>query len=50
VKDIKLHHFGLNTEKRIVCKFLVANLEVKIPLKESRPKWEDNIKMDLTEV
>jgi hypothetical protein len=29
---------------------LSANPEVKIPLEKPRPRWEDNIKMDLTEV
>jgi hypothetical protein len=50
VKDIKLHDLDLNTDKRNVYKFLVVNPEIKIPLEKPRPRWEDNIKMDLTEV
>ena len=50
VKGTKLHDFDLNTEKRIVCRILVVTPEVQIPLKEPRHPWEDNIKMDLTEV
>jgi hypothetical protein len=42
---VKLQGLGLSTEKGIVC-----SPQVKIPLEKSTPRWEDNIKVDLTEV
>jgi hypothetical protein len=33
VKDVKLHDFDLNTEKRTAYRSLVVNPEEKIPLK-----------------
>jgi hypothetical protein len=37
-------------ERRGVCRDLVGKPERKRPLGSPRPRWEDNIKMDLQEV
>jgi len=37
-------------EKRGICKVLVGNPEGMRPLGRLRPRWEDDIKMDLQEV
>jgi hypothetical protein len=37
-------------ERRGVCWVLVRKPEGKRPLGRARPRWEDNIKMDLQEV
>jgi hypothetical protein len=36
-------------EKRNVCRILVGKPEGKRPLETPRPRWVDNIKMDLRE-
>jgi hypothetical protein len=42
--EMHVTHMG---EHRGVYRVLVGNPEGKRPLKRSRPRWEDNIKMDL---
>ena len=37
-------------ESRSVCRVLVGEPEGKRQLGKSRPRWQDNIKMDLQEV
>jgi hypothetical protein len=37
-------------EGRVVYRVLVGSPEGKRPLGRSRPRWEDNIKMDLKEI
>jgi hypothetical protein len=37
-------------EKRRSYKILVGKLQRKIPLRRSRCRWEDNIKMDVREI
>ena len=37
-------------ERRDVCRVLVGKTEGKKPLGRLRPKWKDNINMDLQEV
>jgi hypothetical protein len=39
-----------NGEKRNAYTILVGNLEGKRPLGRPRPRWEDNIRMDLREI
>jgi hypothetical protein len=39
-----------NREKKNVCKILVSNPEGKRPLGRLRPRWGNNIKMDLREI
>jgi hypothetical protein len=42
-----LQHMG---KKRNVCRILVGKPEGKRPLRRSRCRWEDDIKMDLSEI
>jgi hypothetical protein len=41
---------NMNGEKRNTYRILVGMLEGKRPLGSPRPKWVDNIKMDLREI
>ena len=43
-------HVACMGERRRVFRVLVAKPEGKRPLGKRRPRWEDNIKMDLKEV
>jgi hypothetical protein len=43
-------HVARMVEGRGVYRFLVGKLEGKKPLGRPRPRWEDNIRMDLQEV
>jgi hypothetical protein len=45
--------YSLNTrirEKRIAYKILVGKPESKTPLGRPRPRWENNIRLDLREI
>ena len=43
-------HISRMEQSRIACRDLVGKPESKRPLERPRRRWEDNIKMNLTEV
>jgi len=45
-----VRHVGRMRERRGVYRVLVGKPEGKRPLRRPRPRWEDNIKIDLQEV
>jgi len=36
-------------ERMVVCRLLVGKAEGKIPLRRTRPRWKESIKMDFQE-